>query len=331
MIFGLGCAIADRAVVPAKPPDLPYLTDPGHPAPLDPTAKRARSTSTRAIRMTELRTTLGRASIRLDTRGSEPVLRTSACSTASTVEPGGCARCVLTTGADFDGVDPAVIEAITIAFARYPTSLLIRTGIEHVTLCEHIVFDDKEHARAAGMADLEAHRLLINLHSFLERSYDPLDSFTMEDIVHHELFHLLDWELAPDGFVDDPEWGAVNPTGFRYGPNKATDPVLPGFVNSYAATNAVEDRATVFQYLMARPSELCTMARSDRILAEKTQLVWRRIERSTGIEFLRERATCVTWINDTVGKPGLLRWSPGKVRWGGSSQQESWVKRPVLE
>jgi hypothetical protein len=118
-----------------------------------------------------------------------------------------------------------------------------------------------------------------------------------EETIHHEVFHMLDWEINARDYSDDAEWQVLNPHGFTYGTRKESD-IQPGFVNTYATTNVYEDRASVFQYLMARPDELCWMAEKDPILAEKTRLLWLRVAAHTDVAFLRQRATCAAWVDE---------------------------------
>jgi hypothetical protein len=98
----------------------------------------------------------------------------------------------------------------------------------------------------------------------------------------------------PDQVDDDPEWRQQNPFGFEYLGVAAKQ---AGFVDSYAATNAVEDRASVYQYMMARPDELCEIAQKDPIVRTKSTIIWHRVAAVAGDGFLRARASCIDWID----------------------------------
>ena len=90
-------------------------------------------------------------------------------------------------------------------------------------------------------------------------------------------------------------WRGLNPAGFEYKQPAAGERQF-GFVNAYASANDFEDRASTFQWLMARPEQLCEIAKGDEIVRAKVNLLWSRIASVVGDDFLRKRAACVTWI-----------------------------------
>jgi hypothetical protein len=239
------------------------------------------------------------------------VLRTPACAT----DPGsasiggrfvpvsemGCYRCELASAHDADGVDPEVIDAIGIAFARYPVELLRESGIQRIALCRIVESEGgpprpEGPERIGGTVDLQAHRILFSLEGFIGRDYDPTDRFTGEDVLHHELFHLLEFTIDLSLALDDPEWRLLNAVDFSYhGQDHPTQPGLAGFVNEYATTNEAEDKASTFQYMMARPQELCALAAKDPLIAQKARRLWDRLARRIGDGFLRRRVDCLTY------------------------------------
>jgi hypothetical protein len=277
MIAFVGCGPPHLAPVP-----LPAFPPPEPPAPAY------------GSRIVALRTTLGRAGIRLDTRGVDVMLRSSGCDDAALQS--GCSKCDL--AGESDPLDGAALEAITTSFDRYPTSFLAAADIKDVALCRSIDYEPHEDRHPAGTVDLHAHRLLISVEYFIEKAYSPDGAFTAEDIVHHELFHLIDYELMHEVWPDDPEWRLQNPVTFEYRKPNAETVRPEGFVNVYATTNEMEDRASVFEYLMARPADLCALAKEDAFLRAKTRLVWWRTAEVVGDAFLRQRATCVDWIDE---------------------------------
>lgn len=266
---------------PAPPPP----AEPSWPT-LEPTGASYNS------RVVALRTTLGRAAIRLEMRGAEHTVRTSTCSDVDARRvQAGCARCEL-AGAS-DQLDEATLDALTTAFDRYPASFLVASHIEHVALCKHIAYEDiAREWGTAGTVDYKQRRLFVSVEPFIGRVYDTHGAFTAEDIVHHELFHLIEFEHMRDD-MSDPQWRLYNPVGFEYRGDGATTDARPaGFINAYATTNEIEDRASTFQYLMARPVELCEIARADAGVRAKAQLIWSRVAKLDGDAWLRARALC---------------------------------------
>ena len=55
-----------------------------------------------------------------------------------------------------------------------------------------------------------------------------------------------------------------------------------GFVNGYASTDEMEDRASTFEYLMVRPDDLCSMSAKDPIVARKVRLLRQRVSARRG-------------------------------------------------
>jgi len=274
--------VAGCVVSCAPPPPPPALPDRWPTLALD---------DTYHTRVADLRTALGRAGIALRTAGIDRTFATSDCSAPA---GGSCVRCEL--AGEHTRVDGAVLEATTRAFAIYPTPALDAAGIDHVAICRDIVYAQAgEPQHPAGLADVRGRGMLISVAYFLDAAYRPHGTLTADAIVHHELFHLLEYTRMREAVIDDPEWN-LEPD-FAYGEDAARGRLRPGFVNAYAMTNPVEDRASVFQYLMTSPDELCELARADEVVRAKAAIIWRRVARAVGDDgFLRARARCVDWI-----------------------------------
>jgi hypothetical protein len=173
--------------------------------------------------------------------------------------------------------------------ATYPPRLLAAAHIQRATLCARI--DDMGVGDALGLADVVEDRILIDIHA------------EVGVVVPHELFHLVDLNArytAEDEFnAFDLAWHYTNPPGFAYGgpvsSALATELSAPhGFVDAYATTDALEDRASTFEYVMARPLATCELARSDVGVRRKVGLIWARVAQIVGDDgFLTDRAPCV--------------------------------------
>lgn len=267
---------------PLKPPEFPTL-EPGE---------------TYHTRIANLRTTLGRAGIALRVAGQDAAFATGDCdSTSPRRASGGCARCEL--AGEQTAIDGAVIEATTRAFARYPTHVLVASKIAHVAVCREIIHAKAQIEHPAGLADVHGHGLLLSVSYFIDQGvYRSGAAFTVDDIAHHEMFHLLEHELMRSDMYDDSEWNLHNPLGFQYAVANKTEPRREGFVNSYAMTAAIEDKASVYEFVMAHSAELCELAKTDETLRIKTRIVWRRVLRAVGTDqFMRAAAPCVDWLD----------------------------------
>ena len=99
----------------------------------------------------------------------------------------------------------------------------------------------------------------------------------LRNAFHHEVYHLVD----P---VEDDDWNALNVEKFAYRPVHAPGAVddrntQPGFVSPYARTDAREDRAELFAYMVARPETVEELVKRDDILRRKV----RRMKRATAV------------------------------------------------
>lgn len=83
-----------------------------------------------------------------------------------------------------------------------------------------------------------------------------------DDTVHHELYHYFEKYMMSKG-ASYTSWNTLNPTTFTYGVTNY-DLVYSKtlnqdafFVNVYSQTNAAEDRASTFEYMMAESKASC--------------------------------------------------------------------------
>jgi hypothetical protein len=260
-VASVWCACAAPASI--HPARLPELVQPGDL--VDPVAYDASTAS--------LRATLQRNHIELD-RG--PVVRS--CGRYHGVDD--CVRCEVATRQDTSGLDRDMIDAVAIAFARYPSTALVAANLEHVSLCSKIRYDHDHGANPAGIAIVDERRLMLSIETFR-------DDFTLEQIVHHEIFHLFDHEMLGAKAYDDHEWHALNPPAFAYAePTTETAARPAGFVDNYATTNELEDRASVFEYMMGQAQPLCEIMAIDPIVRAKVATIRLRVGRIMGVEHL---------------------------------------------
>ena len=262
------------------------------------------SSETYARKILGLRATLARSHVDLDVQ--------SEFRTCGNRDARGCLRCEVASREATAGVDPEMIDAVATAFARYPPDVLSASKLEHVALCRRIRYDHStDGPDPAGVAVLEDHRLLISVEHFVGEPYEYSGSFTIEEVVHHELFHLLDYANLGAKLNNDAEWHALNAPAFAYKELETLAvPRSAGFVDPYASTDEAEDRASTFEYLMSHAGELCKIAADDPIVMKKVTVVWRRIAKLTGPKLLHAWAPCVRWPDHTKAPKSLI----GKMR-----------------
>lgn len=245
------------------------------------------------IRIANLRTTLGRAGVKVRLAGQETTFETEGCNAVSSES---CTRCDL--AGETTKTDSGAIEEATRAFALYPTNVLVVAQLEHVAICNDLYHTKGSVRKLGGYADVPSHGLLVSVKHFVDRRYNNRGELTVEGIAHHELYHLLEYAQMYDRVVDDSEWRDYNPISFVYAESNETAERREGFVNSYAMSRPTEDRASVYQFLMAHSDQLCELAKTDEVIRNKTRIIWRRVAAVAGTDsFMRAAAPCVDWLD----------------------------------
>lgn len=107
----------------------------------------------------------------------------------------------------------------------------------------------------AGIADYEfGDRIKITLST---------DSFFFR-VIHHEIYHYMEKYMSFGSYPNEvyPNWNTLNPNSFVYGDfnseysyNMINNLKGAYFINNYGQTNEREDRATIFEDMMARASK----------------------------------------------------------------------------
>jgi hypothetical protein len=260
----------------ARAPTLPEL---------EKSAEKSLENTTFLDRTAMLRATLARNSIELD---GGPMIET--CDRPD--EKPNCMRCEVATG--MDGIDPDLLDRIAIAIAGYPEPLLYAAAIRSLALCRRIRYLSNSESGPGGVAQLGDQRLLVSVESFMT---EEERSWAIEQIVHHEVFHLFDHaQLGTTLMHYDPAWAELKPPGFQYRDPAVATTRPSGFVNVYATTDVAEDRASTYEYLMTKSDELCELAKTDPILEAKVTIVWQRVAEAGGEAFLKKHARCVDWV-----------------------------------
>ncbi len=208
-------------------------------------------------------------------------MRTRACSRSGgnmDVERGTesyCIRCTLAKAETLAVGAGLLAEAMSV----YPDSFLRAAGLDKLTLCTLLLTDGEGVDRkAAGTVDHDDGRLLLDV--------GVPDGF-IEYAFHHEIYHLFD--RATSSLEDELEWERLNREDFRYVDSGANVPheLEPGFISDYAKTNAHEDRAEMFRYVVASADYLCAEAADDPILLAKGRSIRARVERAIPAEDAR--------------------------------------------
>lgn len=116
--------------------------------------------------------------------------------------------------------------------------------------------------------------------------------FPFEESFYHESYHYIERYLFKEG-ANYNSWDILNPQGFVYNETIFNDysysntylATVP-FVNNYAQTASTEDRASTFEYMMAKDKESClnqgnTIWKKAKLLANTIEVVFNTVKPDT--------------------------------------------------
>lgn len=190
--------------------------------------------------------------------------------------------------------DPANIESYWPLFAMewsvYPTELMAKTRMEHIILCQDLMYEDPFPSRPqprAALPDL-GYTSPPQHHLYIDVASGRHEELYVRAVIHHEFFHIIDW-CDDDSLDKDDEWNALNPPEFTYGMGgeaEQDDPLTskvtedpPGFLNQYSRSGLKEDKAEIFAYMVVAGQYMAGRAMRDDIIKQKMHTMTKRLRR----------------------------------------------------
>lgn len=182
-------------------------------------------------------------------------------------------------------------------FSKYPRSFLRKVNLEWVMFVKGLRVD--EIPRAATYLRSYAPTTMMPRGGMV---YDVQQGASNQAYVrrslHHEFFHFIDYGVQIGG-IEDADWLAMNPRGFRYTGEMANfsrrpDHPAPGIITTYSAKSSWEDRAELFAALMDEETypRLREIAAADPVVRRKIRYLVRflgRIDPAMGSSYFRKR------------------------------------------
>ncbi len=165
------------------------------------------------------------------------------------------------------------VPLLAAEFTLYPPELIERSALKRLVLCADLTFAGQ---RRNAVPDFE-HDVL-----YLDVSRGTHSKSYLRTVIHHELFHILDYR--DDGLLyQDDRWVALNQKGFRYGSGgrAAQDnhqmslltEETPGFLTAYSQTGVEEDKAETFAHLIVHSDHVLQRAARDPVIEAKVQRI----------------------------------------------------------
>jgi hypothetical protein len=148
---------------------------------------------------------------------------------------------------------------LTQEFNKYPTDLVVNSGLTTVALVKNLHVSGA--ARAAAPApSITAMLYDVNVMTGAGSAY-------AREVVSHEYWHYLDYKTHGSYVYDDSAWDACNPSGFTYGSGGASAygansgyvaafHPKADFITAYSMYASEEDRAEMFGWLIYSPSSV---------------------------------------------------------------------------
>jgi hypothetical protein len=161
------------------------------------------------------------------------------------------------------------IPLLTRELSIYPVALLRKFNLKSIVLCEELSFNDE---KRSAVPDFRQGAL------FLDVSQGHYCPNYLRKVVHHDLFHLIDF--ADDGLIyDDPVWAGLNDQSFRYGEGGSQMQAdessslmtweANGFITKYAQSALEEDKAELFSHMIVHYQAVLVKCAVDRVLRAK--------------------------------------------------------------
>lgn len=195
----------------------------------------------------------------------------------------------------------------------YPPSVIKKSKLNEVILCRDLVSGGERRGGltcAAWLGSLglsfARNKIYLNIGLAGNKLYK-------QGVVHHELFHMIDYFDDFNGLFDN-QWKSLNRPGFVYHKdriNTAKATPQSGFISEYAMDAAWEDKAEVFTHLIVDYKGTERLALTDRILRAKVlrmKELLRSFSREFNDDFWRNRASDSRKFARKIGRPRQRRY-----------------------
>ncbi len=137
------------------------------------------------------------------------------------------------------------------ALSLYPSGFLKEISSSGFSLTLYLI-KNYSSGNVTGVTDSSTNHVVMSIAT----------DFSFAESFHHEMYHYID-DYIYENEGKYTTWDSLNPTSFQYGNvNQAlsynkTLSADAYFVNNYAQTNASEDRASTFEYMMSTSKASC--------------------------------------------------------------------------
>lgn len=156
-----------------------------------------------------------------------------------------------TTSISDTNIMKSSLEQLNTALSMYPSGFFREFSKQNMTLNVYLI-KNYSAENVTGVTDFAPRRTIISIAT----------DFPFSESFHHEMLHYIEHYIESSG-GKFAAWNSFNPIDFTYGVENSSYSYsktgTPGsyFVNNYAQTNAIEDRASTFEYMTASVKYSC--------------------------------------------------------------------------
>lgn len=156
-----------------------------------------------------------------------------------------------TTSISDTNIMKSSLEQLNTALSMYPSGFFREFSKQNMTLNVYLI-KNYSAENVTGVTDFAPRRAIISIAT----------DFPFSESFHHEMLHYIEHYIESSG-GKFTSWNSFNPIDFTYGVENSSYSYsktgTPGsyFVNNYAQTNAIEDRASTFEYMTASVKYSC--------------------------------------------------------------------------
>ena len=171
-----------------------------------------------------------------------------------------------------------VIKILRKEIELYPYSFLKNSGLKYVVICEKIS-DERIHFEPAGLApghyDKSPGVFYLNL-SLINNRKDKED--LIKEIFHHEFYHVIDSQLSLIQL--DEKWNKIHNNEYEgnFTASPGIDNSIKGYISEYGRSNAAEDKAEIFKFMIIDHKKFKETIAKDEVLYKKSQLMISRLK-----------------------------------------------------
>ena len=173
-----------------------------------------------------------------------------------------------------------IINVLRKEIELYPRNFLKKSGLKYVVICEKITdrnIDFEPTGIALSHYDKSPGVFYLNLSAISKINTNKVKK--IKEVFHHEFYHIIDSSLSL--IILDEKWNKINEQEYLEEyliDGSGIDNSTKGYISKYSRSNAAEDKAELFAYMIVEHKEFKKIKEKDEILFKKSKLMISRLK-----------------------------------------------------